>query len=305
MEPKSPATPIISVIVATRNRRASLLDLLNALRRLEDAPPWELIVADNGSSDGTTALLASVESDLPLARVYEAVAGKSRALNRAMAQARGEILLFTDDDAMPDPQWLSALARAASQYPQAKVFGGRVRVRTEALPPWLIRSYNLKTMLASEQDFGDELCWFAPGQYPVGPNLAVRRRCLRDGRYGWPTNLGPGTKIPLGDEKAFLVQMSGPDAVDRLYVPDSIVWHNPRYPRIGAMGSVHRCFLGGYAAGLIGKNHPSQRRDEGLIRVSRRRFRTAASVTECACMAARALGVATGIANPFARIVYG
>lgn len=282
-----------------------MLDLLNALRRLEDAPPWELIVADNGSNDGTTELLATVEEDLPLVRVYEPVAGKSRALNRAMALARGEIFLFTDDDAIPNPHWLSALRRAAISRPQANVFGGRVRVRTEAMPPWLTRSYNLKTMLASEQDIGDEPCWFAPGQYPVGPNLAVRRRCLQNGRYGWPTNLGPGTKIPLGDEKAFLVQMSGPAAVDRLYVPDSIVWHNPRYRRIGAMGSVHRCFLGGYAAGLIGKNHPSQRRDDNLIRVTGRRFRTAASVTEFACMAARALGVATGAANPFARIVYG
>lgn len=305
MAPRSPATPTISVIVATRNRQVLLRDLLDALRRSEDAPPWELIVADNGSNDGTAELLESAADDLPLARVSEMVPGKSRALNRAMAQARGEIFLFTDDDARPDPQWLNALVRAALSHPQANVFGGRVRVRAETMPSWLARSYNLKTMLASEQDFGNEPCWFAPDQYPVGPNLAVRRRCLQDRRYGWPTNLGPGTKIPLGDEKAFLMQISGPDAVDRLYVPDSVVWHNPQHRTISVLGAVHRCFLGGYAAGLIGKNHPARPRNSNFLNVTRQRFGAAKSVPEIVCMTARALGVVAGTTSPFAEVVYG
>ena len=77
-----PATPIISVIVATRNRRESLQRFIDGLRGLPDRPAWELIVVDNGSTDGTNALLATSARNLPAIIVNEKQPGKSRALKR-------------------------------------------------------------------------------------------------------------------------------------------------------------------------------------------------------------------------------
>jgi len=303
---KSLAMPTISVIVATRNRRAALEQLLASARGFAAEPRWELLVVDNGSSDGTDALLASAAGSLPLVAIEEKRLGKSRALNKALGQARGEILLFTDDDIIPDRQWLTALYRAAREFPHTNVFGGRILIDYLSVPKWIVDSYNLKTILTSEQDLGDDIQWFAEDQYPVGPNLAVRRRALGSGRCKWPVNLGPGTKIPLGDERAFLIQVSPPEARDRLYVPASMVRHNVGGRELKIANAATRCFLGGYAAGLIDKQHGhgAARPHSKAPALAWQRYRQSASMSELFCNCARALGVAAGVLSPYPRIVY-
>jgi hypothetical protein len=302
-----PVTPIISIIVATRNRRESLRQFIDGLRVLPDQPAWELIVVDNGSTDGTAALLSQSDEDLPVVIVDEKLPGKSRAINSALKHARGDILLFTDDDVVPDPDWLAALHKAASDYPSANVFGGRILVNYERIPKWIIKSSNLKTILVSEQDFGDEICWFTRDQYPIGPNLAVRRQLLHRGSFGWPVNLGPGTRIPLGDERAFLMQLSPSDSRDRLYVPGSVVRHDIRGRQLSIGNALARCFLGGYAAGLIGRmrDRASVNADENVLSVARQRLCGLSSSREFICVLARALGFIAGSASPFARVLYG
>ncbi len=100
--------PIISVIVATRDRAASLERLLGSLDALEAPPvPWEVVVADNGSSDGTPRLLADWREGREERRVVRvAEPGKSRAANSAIAASGGELLAFVDDDVVADPKWL-------------------------------------------------------------------------------------------------------------------------------------------------------------------------------------------------------
>src|SRR5262245_7580166 len=129
--------PAISIIVATRNRKESLALFFDAMRVVSQSPSWEMIVADNGSTDGTAALLSSVASSFPLSIINESEGGKSRALNRALNQAHGEILLFTDDDVVPDPQWLTALDCAAQAHPEANVFGGRILINHNMIPEWV------------------------------------------------------------------------------------------------------------------------------------------------------------------------
>jgi glycosyltransferase involved in cell wall biosynthesis len=302
------ATPTISVIVATRNRRESLGQFLDGLRSLPEQPAWELIVVDNGSADGTKSLLSTAAEDLPIVVVNEKLPGKSRALNAALNHAGGEILLFTDDDVVPDPNWLMALHKASVEHPSANVFGGRILLNYERIPKWILKSYNLKTILTSEQDLGGEIRWFAKDQYPMGPNLAVRRRVIDQGPFCWPVNLGPGTKIPVGDERAFLLQVSSPEARDRLYVPDCVVQHNICGRQLSIIDALLRCFLGGYAAGLVGRIsvHSNMNiNNERSFRVAWQRFRGASGTRELICMVARAVGVMVGTSIPCARVIYG
>jgi hypothetical protein len=298
--------PDVSILVATRNRRESLAGFLSVVSSLSDSPSWELIVVDNGSTDGTDDLLLSAAARVPIISIYEGRPGKSRALNRALARARGEILVFTDDDVIPGPQWLVALYSASQEYPDANVFGGKVVVNYDTLPGWIAKSYNLKTILASEHDLGSEMSWFGLGQYPVGPNIAVRKSALHGGQLRWPVNLGPGTKIPVGDERAFLIQVSPPQVRDRLYVPGSIVRHNPVCTKIGLGSAMRRCFLGGYAAGLIVGNigHSAVNRGTSIHHLAWHRLRSSSSTPELMCIVARAAGVMLGVASPFPRIVY-
>jgi len=303
----SQVTPIISVIVATRNRRQSLGRFLDGLRSLPEQPAWELIVADNGCADGSETLLSTAAEDLPIVVVNENLPGKSRALNSALRHARGDILVFADDDVVPDPNWLAALYQASIEHPEANVFGGRILVNYERVPQWIINSYNLRTILTSEQDLGGDIRWFADDQYPVGPNLAVRRRSIEQGAFAWPVNLGPGTKIPVGDECAFLMQVSHPESRDRLYVPNSVVRHEIGGRQLGFGTALIRCFLGGYVSGLVSRIavYSNRKNKGGTFRIVWQRLRGASSGRELICMVARALGVLTGTAIPFARILYG
>lgn len=101
--------PTLSVIVPTRDRATSLRRLLGSLDRLTPPPvPYEVVVADNGSSDETPRLLAEwsqAGERRSFVRVEEP--GKSRAVNAAIAASRGDLLAFLDDDVVAEPDWLA------------------------------------------------------------------------------------------------------------------------------------------------------------------------------------------------------
>jgi GT2 family glycosyltransferase len=94
----------ISVVIATRNRLPVLQDTLNALSEQECAEVRaEVVVVDNGSSDGTAAWVASASATFPmrLRLVFEVDGGASAARNRGVAAADGQLVLFLNDDTTP------------------------------------------------------------------------------------------------------------------------------------------------------------------------------------------------------------
>src|SRR3984957_3091231 len=132
---------LLSVIIATRNRRALLAQTLEALvRQRRPKGGFEIVVADNGSTDGTrTAVMRAADrSDAPAIRyLFVAKPGKSHAVNAALDVARGDIIAFTDDDVRPDPDWLDAIVEALD-HTGADFVAGRIRpVWETAPPPWM------------------------------------------------------------------------------------------------------------------------------------------------------------------------
>ncbi|MDQ3692416.1 MAG: glycosyltransferase [Chloroflexota bacterium] len=97
--------PSVSVIVCSYNGSRTLHDTLEGLARVR-YPDVEVIVVDDGSTDGTAAVAS--EYDVQLIRTENQ--GLSAARNIGMRAARGEILAYIDDDAQPDPDWLLYLA---------------------------------------------------------------------------------------------------------------------------------------------------------------------------------------------------
>jgi glycosyltransferase involved in cell wall biosynthesis len=99
------------VIIPTRDREGSLARLLESLDRLEPpSVPYEIVIADNGSTDGTPRLLAEWRlRDRGGGRVLVRVnnPGKSRAVNAAITASRGTLLAFLDDDVVADRLWLA------------------------------------------------------------------------------------------------------------------------------------------------------------------------------------------------------
>jgi GT2 family glycosyltransferase len=110
--------PRISVVVCTRNGAATLQDCLEGIARLE-YPDVETIVVDDGSTDATAAVVG--QHDVRLIETESR--GLGRARNLGLAAATGEIVAYIDDDARPDPHWLTYLAHTFATTPHAGVGG--------------------------------------------------------------------------------------------------------------------------------------------------------------------------------------
>jgi GT2 family glycosyltransferase len=102
---KHQSLPRISVIVCTYNGARTIRECLEGLRRL-DYPGFEVIVVDDGSTDGTAAIVKEYGFRLISGRNH----GLSHARNVGLHAASGDIVAYIDDDAHPDPDWLRYLA---------------------------------------------------------------------------------------------------------------------------------------------------------------------------------------------------
>ncbi|MCC6396008.1 MAG: glycosyltransferase family 2 protein, partial [Bacteroidetes bacterium] len=101
-------TPTFSVIIPTFNRQVSLRACLHALaEQTLDPSAYEVIVAIDGSADGTESMLSEFHAPFQLRTLVLEHRGASQARNAGAEAARGEYLAFTEDDVIPDPYWLA------------------------------------------------------------------------------------------------------------------------------------------------------------------------------------------------------
>lgn len=103
-----------AVVVATRDRSRLLGQLLIALRAQDFDGSWEVVVVDDGSRDSTGSLLAEAQEDWPELTVVTMAApgGPAKARNAGWRQSSGAVVVFTDDDCEPAPDWLSEIVKA-------------------------------------------------------------------------------------------------------------------------------------------------------------------------------------------------
>lgn len=132
MEENRTPTPQLSVVIACFNGEDTLRDQLVALADQPSVAPWELIIADNGSTDGSVELARSFASRLPL-RIIDASArrGPAHARNVGVAAARGEWIAFCDADDVVAPNWVAQVCGALQQHPfvAGKVDTARLNTR--------------------------------------------------------------------------------------------------------------------------------------------------------------------------------
>jgi GT2 family glycosyltransferase len=120
------ATLRFSVIVPTYDRPEPLDRCLGALAAQEmERDRFEVIVVDDGGAISPRDVVARHRDEIDVRLLEQANAGPAKARNSAAAVARGEHLAFTDDDCLPEPDWLNALSESVERYPGHAV-GGRV-----------------------------------------------------------------------------------------------------------------------------------------------------------------------------------
>lgn len=221
--------PFVSIIVATRNRAASLARTLDALVAQEwPRDRYEIIVADNGSTDGTSAVVqhCARRPDACAARcVFVPTGGKSQAVNAALPLARGEIFAFTDDDVRPEREWLSQLAHSFDDR-DVDFVAGRILPDWEVqAPAWI--SSALYGVLAIP-DGGTARLPIRRGVnehvMPIGANMAVRASVMRR-LGGLRVDLGKldGT-LRTGEDHEFFLRLLH-DGRCGVYEPAAVVHH--------------------------------------------------------------------------------
>jgi glycosyltransferase involved in cell wall biosynthesis len=197
----------ISVIICTWNRAALLDQTLAEMRKLRvpAGVEWELLVVNNNCSDDTDAVIARHAEHLPIRRLFEGTPGKSHAANLAVAQARGDLLVWTDDDALVDPDWLAEYARAARKWPDVMYFGGPVEPWFAAEPPrWIRRNFAAFACAYATREPGPDTRLMEPSEFPYGVNMAIRRRGFEG--VAFDTRVGPRFDTHVRGEDVLLVE---------------------------------------------------------------------------------------------------
>lgn len=108
-------TPRVSVLVPTHDRLDVLPEVLDALDAQRDAPPFEVLVVDDGSTDGTAERLASRRAQHPLRVFRQENRGPAAARNLGVRAAAGERIALLGDDTVPAPDWLAQHERAHAE----------------------------------------------------------------------------------------------------------------------------------------------------------------------------------------------
>jgi glycosyltransferase involved in cell wall biosynthesis len=164
-----PENPTASIVIPTRARPGYLEVALGSIVPQAESSGAEVIVVRDGPDAGTAAVAARHGArlvELPERR------GANAARNAGVAAARGELIVFVDDDVEAPPGWLRSLLDGARSALEHEVFGGPIRARLEAGGPRSCGREDapITTLDLGPRDTDAELVWSA--------NMAIRRAAL-------------------------------------------------------------------------------------------------------------------------------
>lgn len=215
----------VTVLFATRNGANVLSRTLEGYVRLTDPGfGWKIVMVDNGSTDETPAIAKHYADRLPMEILIEPVPGKNRALNLGIQAIEGDLIIITDDDAIPQLGFLTAWRRVFDRQLGHDVFGGSIIPSFEVEPPeWMSRNYlKYEELFAARIDVPDG---------PIdplriyGPNMAARRSVVAALKFN--ELIGPNGADPnyaMGSENDFCFRASA-YGHKTWFAGEPTVWH--------------------------------------------------------------------------------
>ena len=167
----------ISVIVCTHNRGHYLPQCFASIAAQRSSEPFEVVVVDNGSTDDTPALLQEWSKTDPRFRsIREDRLGLSRAKNTGVGVARGDFLIFTDDDVIVEPDWIKAYDEFfARQTDRQMIAGGPIIPVAADLRDWPRWLHRQALCDIGSLDYGSGRL-LEQWEYLWGANMAIPKR---------------------------------------------------------------------------------------------------------------------------------
>jgi glycosyltransferase involved in cell wall biosynthesis len=237
----------VSIAIATFNRATELQLTLITLTRLQahEVDDWEIVVVGNNCSDETANVVASFipEFEGRLRYVEEFRQGLSHARNRALIEARFEIIAFLDDDVDVDPYWLDALVKTFRAEDCAAVGGRAYLVYPHGRPQWLSEK---REGLLSKVEHGTLRRRAMPDEL-FGVNLSFRREWFE--RVGnFRIDLGRTGTCLIGDEDVEMLERIAAAGGNLVYEPAALVGHRVAPSRLSRRWFWSRCYWGKWGA---------------------------------------------------------
>lgn len=250
----SSSSTVASIVVCTRNRADDLeKTCVELLAMIAQSPPCELLVVDNGSNDRTPVLLTELAAQNPdrLRWIREPRPGLSTARNTGVEQTQGEIVIFIDDDAIPDEGWLAALVAEFSD-PGIWAAGGPVRpIISSTFPDWFSARF---LPYLSAWDRGSEAEDLNYNEYPRGTNIAFRRRVFADLGTFLPQLGRQGRSLRSCEETELCLRIERSGHRIR-YLPAARVLHKVNVDRLSSVWMVRRFAAQGFSEAIMEWRH--------------------------------------------------
>jgi GT2 family glycosyltransferase len=250
-----------TVAICTRDRSEDLGRALTAVAPLVDAGHDVLVVDNAPTSDATRR---AVERFPRVRYIREPRRGLNVARNRALREARGEVVAFTDDDAVPEADWLEALLANFGDPRVLCVTGLTLPLELETEAQELFEQHSPFSRGFSRRVFdGQRGNPLHAGPVGAGANMAVRRSVLaRVGAFderldgGMPTRSG-------GDHEMFTRILAAGYRI--VYDPAAVSWHRHRRSREELLDTLYGYGVGVYAmwTGML-----VERRELGVLKLA-------------------------------------
>ena len=215
---------LVSVAICTYNRSELLERTLDRMQQLIIPPgaSWELLVVNNSCTDNTDEVIARWTDRLPLRRLFEAKPGQCAARNCALRNARGAVILWTDDDVLVHPGWMRALTDGLTANQAHVVFGKSKPHWLGQQPEWYSPLHHGRFAIS---DYGDRSFVATDlSQMFYGLNFGIDRAALlRLG--GFDETLGFGPNGGIGGDDTDLFRRAVQAQFKIVYIPEAIVEH--------------------------------------------------------------------------------
>jgi glycosyltransferase involved in cell wall biosynthesis len=218
--------PKISVAICTYNREKYLPQLFESISaQTLPSNDFEILLIDNNSPGNTFELFQEFMALNPRFNGHyflEKNQGLSFARNRAITEAKSQLITFLDDDAFIDKSYLANCIQTFSQNPKLKAVGGKILLHYESIiPAWENKFLN---SLLGYFNLGDSPFKFSKKNYPRGSNMTFKTEVFHIvGPFN--TSLGRTDKSMIGGEEKEMFDRIYKANLEVLYDPEIIVYH--------------------------------------------------------------------------------
>ena len=218
---------MISIIICTYNREKYIRPLLESIAK-NDYPTtdYEIVLVDNNCTDNTHGVceqFAAAHKEVAFCYVIEPEQGLSAARNKGIKEAKGDIIIYVDDDALVDSDYIRIYAEHFAVYPDTMAAGGPIEPLYETKEPSWMSPYT-KALLTAWMNYGTQVREYPNGRYPGGGNAAYRKEVFdRVGLFN--TELGRKGNLLLASEEKDIFDKMKALGMKVLYLPTPVLHH--------------------------------------------------------------------------------